>query len=359
MEIRVKWYYRLAFTLLLFIVLFIFFKLSPIWTPIVQLVMKVIFPFILGAFITYLLHPVVEKIHEKGLHRGLAVALIYILFFGGVGYGLYKCIPIFIVQMRELTESAPELANQYRSWVDFIQERTKAWPDNMQTKVDNGIESFEVKMDGLLTKLLKSAMNFVNSFVIFMLIPFITFYMLKDFEAVKKAAWQLTPSKWRESSVLFLKDVNLSLGSYIRGQLLVCLIIGGLSSISFYFFGMKYPLVLGIVIGITNVIPYFGPIIGAVPAVIIASTMSVKMLLIVIIIIVVLQFLEGNVLSPFIVGKSLHMHPLFIMFALLLGGEVGGIVGMVIAVPLLSILKVAIIHLRVHFGKSNKLDALK
>lgn len=119
------------------------------------------------------------------------------------------------------------------------------------------------------------------------------------------------------------------------------------------FFDLKYPLVLGIIIGITNVIPYFGPIIGAIPAVIIASTMSVKMLIIVVIIIVVLQFLEGNILSPFIVGKSLHMHPLFIMFALLLGGEVGGIVGMVVAVPVLSILKVAIMHLHVHFGKTT------
>jgi len=359
MEIRVKWYYRLAFTLLLFIVVFIFFKLSPIWTPILQLLMKVIFPFVLGAFITYLLHPIVEKIHEKGLHRGLAVAFIYILFFGGVGYGLYKCIPIFIGQMRELTESAPDLANQYRSWIDYIQERTRAWPDNLQTKVDKGIESFEVRMDGLLTKLIKGVMGFVNSFVIVMLIPFISFYMLKDIEAVKRAAWLLTPSKWRDSSALFLRDVNQSLGSYIRGQLLVCFIIGTISSVSFYFFGLKYPLVLGIVIGITNVIPYFGPIIGAVPAVIIASTMSVKMILIVVVIIIVLQFLEGNILSPFIVGKSLHMHPLFIMFALLLGGEVGGIVGMVIAVPVLSILKVAIIHLRVHFGKTTKPDTLK
>ncbi|MGG4468922.1 AI-2E family transporter [Paenibacillus alvei] len=353
MEIRVKWYYRLAFTLLLFIVVFIFFKLSPIWTPILQLLMKVIFPFVLGAFITYLLHPIVEKIHEMGLHRGLAVAFIYILFFGGVGYGLYKCIPIFIEQMRELTENAPELANQYRSWIDYIQERTRAWPDNLQTKVDKGIESFEVKLDGLLTKLIKGIMGFVNSFVIMMLIPFISFYMLKDIEAVKRAALLLTPNKWRESSVLFLKDVNQSLGSYIRGQLLVCFIIGSLSSISFYFFDLKYPLVLGIIIGITNVIPYFGPIIGAIPAVIIASTMSVKMLIIVVIIIVVLQFLEGNILSPFIVGKSLHMHPLFIMFALLLGGEVGGIVGMVVVVPVLSILKVAIMHLHVHFGKTT------
>ncbi|MFT8320179.1 MAG: AI-2E family transporter [Bacillus sp. (in: firmicutes)] len=353
MEIRIKWYYRLGFTLLLFIVLFVFVKLTPIWLPLLGIAVKVISPFILGAFITYLLHPVIERLHKKGLHRGLAVALIYILFFGGIGYGLYKGIPVFINQLKELTESAPELASQYRDWTQYIQEKTKAWPENMQQKVDNGIQSFEVKMDGLLTKVLKGAMEIVNSFVLIMLIPFISFYMLKDINAVKKAAWFITPRKWRNNGTAFLKDVNLSLGSYIRGQLFVCFIIGAISTMLFWIFHMKYPLVLGIIIGITNVIPYFGPIIGAVPAVIIASTISIKMLIIIIVIIIVLQFLEGNILAPFIVGKSLHMHPLFIMFALLVGEEIGGIVGMIVSVPILSVLKVAIIHLRKHFGKTD------
>ena len=353
MDIQIKWYYRLGFALLVFIVLFIFIKLSPIWLPIVNILLKVISPFIIGAFITYLLHPVIEWLHEKGLHRGLAVALIFILFFGGIGYGFYKGTPVFIEQLEELTESAPELSNQYRDWIQYIQEKTKEWPKNMQEKVDHGIESFEVKMDGLLTKVIKGAMGIVNSFLIIMLIPFISFYMLKDINAVKKATAFITPAKWRDSGSLFLKDVNLSLGSYIRGQLLVCFIIGLISTLLFWVFHMKYPLVLGIIIGITNVIPYFGPIIGAVPAVIIASTISVKMLFIIAIIIIVLQFLEGNILSPFIVGKSMHMHPLFIMFALLLGGEVGGMVGMIIAVPLLSILRVALLHLRKHFGKKT------
>ena len=118
---------------------------------------------------------------------------------------------------------------------------------------------------------------------------------------------------------------------------------------------MKYPLVLGTIIGITNVIPYFGPIIGAIPAMIIAATMSGKMVMTVVIIVLVLQFLEGNVLSPLIVGKSLHMHPLFIMLALLAGGELGGITGMILSIPILAVLKVIILHARVHFRKKAPL----
>ena len=353
MDIRMKWYYRLGFTLLLFIVLFVFIKLSPIWLPILSLITKVIIPFIIGAFITYLLHPIVELLHKKGLHRGLSVALIYILFFGGIGYALYKGIPILIHQLEELTESAPELAARYKDLIDSIQNKMESWPFNLQEKVDRGIDLFETKMESLLNKVINGAMGIINYSIVIMLIPFISFYMLKDIDAVRKAFNGLIPNKWRNSAHLFLEDVNESLGSYIRGQLLVCTIIGVISMILFWVFHMKFALVLGIIVGITNVIPYFGPIIGDISALIVASTVSVKMLIIVVIIIIILQFLEGNILSPYIVGKSTHMHPLFIMFALLLGEEVGGMIGMIVAVPLLSIAKVAIVHMRTHFGKKD------
>jgi predicted PurR-regulated permease PerM len=190
--------------------------------------------------------------------------------------------------------------------------------------------------------------------VIIAVIPFISFYLLKDFSIMKRAAWYLTPRKWRKEGVLFLKDIDKSLGSYIRGQLLVCAAIGAISSLLFWVFDMRYPLLLGTIIGVTNVIPYFGPIIGAVPAVIIASALSVKMVVITIGIIIVLQFLEGNILSPLIVGKSLHMHPLLIMLALLAGGEAGGILGLIIAVPILAVIKVSMIHAKKHFSKNKQ-----
>jgi predicted PurR-regulated permease PerM len=104
---------------------------------------------------------------------------------------------------------------------------------------------------------------------------------------------------------------------------------------------------------VTDVIPYFGAIIGALPAVIIAATVSIKLVIITIITIVVLQFLEGNILSPYIVGKTLHMHPLLIMLAITAGGEIGGIIGLIFAVPILVVLRVAISHAKNHFIKGR------
>jgi predicted PurR-regulated permease PerM len=354
MDIRMKWYYRLGFLLLLFVVTYFFFKIEMVWQPILKIILTVFFPFIVAALITYLLHPLVEKIHQMGLHRGLAVIIIYTLFFGGLGFALYKGVPVFIKQIRDLTENLPQFANQYRFWLGEIQNRTSEWPMGIHERVEEGIVAFEGRLERLLSTVLTSMVNILNSIFVIAIIPFIAFYMLKDIKVLKKAAWYLTPRKWRHQGILFLRDVNESLGSYIRGQLLVCVIIGSVSTVLFWFIDMKYPLLLGFIIGVTNVIPYFGPVIGAVPAVIIAATVSMKMVIFIVIIIFGLQFLEGNILSPLIVGKSLHMHPLMIMLALLAGGEVSGVVGLILAVPILAIVKVAILHARNHFIKKKE-----
>jgi predicted PurR-regulated permease PerM len=348
-EIRMKWYYRIGFLLLLLIVIYVFLKIRFVWLPIFQVTSIIILPFAIGGFITYLLHPIVEKLHEKGLNRGLAIFFIYILFFGGIGVGLYKGIPAIIDQIKDLSESAPVLAEQYRGWVGELQSHTRAWPDGLQTRIDDGIDAFEKKLDSLLSVIVNILLGFLNSALIMMIIPFIAFYMLKDFPLIKRALWYITPKKWRKKGTLFLKDVDESLGSYIRGQLLVCVIIGSVSALLFWIFHLKYSLILGLIVGVTNVIPYFGPIIGAVPAVVIAATSSAKLVLITVIIVFGLQFLEGNILSPMIVGKSLHMHPLIIMIALTAGGEIGGILGLILAVPVLVVIKVAIIHWKNHF----------
>ncbi|RFU61490.1 AI-2E family transporter [Bacillus sp. V59.32b] len=354
MDIRVKWFYRLGFLLLLFIVLYIFMKLQPIWLPIVQILFTVLLPFMIAAFISYLLHPIVEILHEKGLHRGLSIVIIYLLFFGGFGYGIYKGIPAIVSQIRELSESAPAVAEQYRYWVTDFENRTSNWPFGVHERLEEGITMMENRLEKLMTVVMENLMKIFDFIVLIALIPFLAFYILKDFDSIKKMVWYLTPKRWRKQGIAFLNDIDASLGSYIRGQILVCALIGTISALLFWMVGMDYPLVLGLIIGITNVIPYFGPIIGAVPAVIIAASISLKMALITVGIVFVLQFLEGNVLSPLIVGKSLHMHPLFIILALLAGGEVGGIMGLILAVPVLAVLKVCILHARNHFAKKKE-----
>lgn len=341
-----KWLYRLGLALLAVSILYIVMKLKPVWSPFVAIFRNALAPFFIAGFITYLLHPIVVRLHNRGIPRPLAILLIYILFFGGIGYGIYIGIPAVILQLRDLSENFPQFLETYREWIRHIDRHTSSWPDGLHDRIEQGFDSFEKSIDLLLVKMVDLLKGLFNYIIFLVLIPFIVFYMLKDFDQIKKTAWYLTPRKWRKPGQRLLRDINESLGNYIRGQLLVCFLIGMIASLVLWMLGMTYPLILGIIIGSTNIIPYFGPIIGAVPAVVLGATLSMKMVMYIIILIGVLQVVEGNILSPLIVGRSLHMHPIVLILALLIGGEIGGVLGLIAAVPILAVLKVTLIHVK-------------
>ncbi|WAA11549.1 AI-2E family transporter [Fervidibacillus halotolerans] len=342
MDIKVKWFYRLGFFLLLFAVLFIFIKLEPLWKPIVNVVAKGTAPFFIATFIAYLLHPFVKKLSDYGLQKWLSVFIIYVLFFATIGGAIFKGTPIFIRQLKDLSENAPLLFDQYEKWVDFVETETKGWPFTFKQQVEESFQALNRSMEGLVEKAVHIVFWLADKLLIILLIPFITFYMLKDFDYLKGVFFHFIPKRCQKQTVTFLQNVDESLGNYIRGQLIVCGTVGVASAFLFWLIGLDYPLLFGTLVGVTNVIPYFGPIIGAIPVVIVASTNSVKMVIFVLLIIFGIQFLEANILSPVIVGKSLKMHPLLIMFSILIGGEIGGIIGLLVAVPFVAILKTAI-----------------
>lgn len=352
-KLNAEWITRLITLLLLLLCIYIFIRLEAFWSPIYQAILAVIIPFLIASFITYLLHPFVEKLHSQNIPRPLSILIIYVLFFGGVGLALYKGIPQILIQIKEFGNNVPGLFETYRGWSNMIHEQTEQLPDGLHEKIEESLVSVEEGIASTLAAAINAIKGIINYIFIIALIPFIVFYMLKDYDMIKKSVWYMTPRRYRRSGIRFLRDIDQSLGNYIRGQLLVCLLIGIIATTGFWIIGMKYPLLLGTIIGVTNIIPYFGPIIGAVPALLIAITLPGKMVIWIGILIFTLQFIEGNLLSPLIVGKSLHMHPVFIMFALLAGGEVGGVIGLIFAVPMLAVLKVTIIHAKAHFTKHH------
>ena len=345
-EPRTRLLYHFGIILIIFVLLYFFLLIKPLWKPFLTVLCVGMLPFVAGGFIAYLLYPIVGKLELLGMNRAVAISFIYIVFFGGIGYGLYLGIPVLIGQMRHFSEHVPELVDYYKSLIRELDASTSRWPDGMKSELMERVDSFEVWIGRFMEKAISSVVGLVNYAIVLAVIPFISFYFLKDLELVKKAAWYMTPKKWRNNAQVFLSAVNVSLGGYIRGQLLVCFILGIISSLLFWLIGLDYPIMLGLIIAFTNIIPYFGAVIGAVPVLAIALMSSIKQAAFALGIVMLLQFLEGNVLSPYIVGKSINIHPLFIIAALIIGGEAGGIWGMLLAVPLLAVLKVAIIHTR-------------
>ncbi|RBW70448.1 AI-2E family transporter [Bacillus taeanensis] len=347
----VPWLIRLTVLLLIFLCSYMFLKLAPIWEPVLKVIITLLVPFFIAGFITYLLHPIIEKLHQRHIPRWLAILLIYLLFFGGVGFSVVKGLSHIIKQLQELAVGMPDLFEIYHNWIRMLNNQTSHLPPFFHTRIEQTLVDLENTLNQSIDSLIAGIKELLNGIFVLIVVPFLVFYLLKDFESVKRTAWYITPKQWRKHACSLLKQIDESLGHYIRGQLLVITILMIVAALSLWAIGMPYPILLGVIIGITDIIPYFGPILGALPAVFIAAAISIKKIFLVAGIVLFLQFLEGNVLSPLIVGKSLHMHPIFIIFALLVGEEVGGIFGMIVAVPILAVIRVLFVYFRTYRTK--------
>lgn len=331
----------------IFIFLFIYLlvKLFPIYGTVFSFLWHLFLPFLVACLIAYLLYPVIKKIHQYNIPKGLAILLIYLLFFGGAAYLIYRVYPAVIHELRDLNEHLPQLIEMYEKLIYQLYESTSFLPEAVHDKMDTLIIRLETTVENLLGKLLGGFTKIFDVIVFITVIPVLVFYLLKDFKQIKAYFKKFIPEKHQPQTRKLLHAINDSLGNYLRGQLLVCLFVSLASLIAFHLFGIKYALLLAIIMGLTNIIPYFGPIIGAIPVIAITLTMSGKLIIFVLLAIFVIQLIESNLLSPYIVGKSINIHPIAIIFALLLGGQISGVIGMILAVPTLTILNVFATHI--------------
>ncbi|WP_088066990.1 AI-2E family transporter [Gottfriedia luciferensis] len=336
--LKLKWIYRLCLILLIGLVGIVFYYLKPVYLHIIIGVIKSTVPFLIGLVIAYLLHPAIEYIHKKGLKRVYAILLIYLLFFGGIALGLYLLFPIFKQQWEDILKSFPKVTALYDNFLTKIDRKTSRMPIFLHNRIDLMINGAEKSVLSLINRSGEWMKKLVNNIISIFIIPFIVFYFLKDYKVLTNMFWKIIPFKWRDETKGLAKELDNTFGKYIRGQILVCFLLFVLATIFLWIVRMKYALVLGVIIGITDIIPYFGPIIGALPTLFLAASEGTSLLIRVGFILIVLQLIEGNVLSPLIIGKSIHTHPVIIMFSLLVAGEIAGFIGLLIAVPVLVVI---------------------
>ncbi|MDG5786473.1 AI-2E family transporter [Evansella sp. AB-P1] len=342
----VHWVMRLTFILLIGLVLFMFTQIFVYLKPVIEIIFRILLPFLVSIVIAYILHPIINALEKRRMPRPLSIILIYTLFVVLFVFVLFKGTPYIIDEGQELLEQLPEMADTYRNFANTIHEQTEVLPTTFQDRVESWMESGETFIAEAIMKVGLFLRQLIDWLLLLVVIPFLVFYLLKDTELIKKVCWYLTPKKWRKEGLSLIKDIDKSLGYYIRGQLIVCVVVGILAYIGFWIIDMPYALLLAVFIGLTNVIPYFGPIIGMVPVVFIALTESLELVILGIIVNFIVQIIEGNLIAPLVVGKSLHMHPVLIIFALVVGGELGGVIGLIISVPILTILRVILLHVR-------------
>lgn len=330
----------MAFLLCGFILL-----LLIIW-PFLQKLLVVILPFLISGFIIYLLHPLVEKLESLKVPRPLSILILFCLFvLASIGI-IMKAIPYVVQEGKELLEQIPFMANAYRALLSDLHHQIDFLPESFSVQLDQWIKRGEEWIAESIIRAGTLLMGLFDWILLFIVIPFVVFYGLKDFPLLRRVSWYITPMRARTEGKELVSALDGALGGYIRGQIIVGILVGVLAWIGFWFIDMPYGLLLAVFIGFTNIIPYFGPLLGMFPVVLVALTESVQLVFYALILILVIQNIESNIFSPVIVGKSLHMHPLLIIFALVAGNEVAGIIGLILAVPVLAVFKVFILHFR-------------
>ncbi|GIO21830.1 AI-2E family transporter [Oceanobacillus sp. J11TS1] len=332
--------YALVIAILFFILLYLLAITKPYYAAFFSFIGKLLLPFLIAGVIAYLLHPLIEWLHRYHIHRGIAVLIIYLLFFGGAGYGIYRAYPLMVEQAKELSHHIPEFITLYQDVLNNIYVSTSFLPETVHDRLDAFIQSLEETMTAFSGRIIGGFNGIMDAVIFLTVIPVLVFYLLKDYALIKSFLFRLIPQKYRDETASIWKEMSKGLGGYIRGQVIISIAVGVISTLCWMWLDIPYALLLGGVLAIVNIIPYFGPIIGAIPAVTVAYMIQPQKALFVIIIIFAIQLIESNLLSPYIMGKTVKIHPIGIIFALLLGSELAGVIGMIVSVPLFTMLKV-------------------
>lgn len=327
-------FYRLFLFILLIIVLILIF--------IQRKKIEIIFlPFAIGLFITYILDPVVVFLINKGLKRSVAVALIYFILIGSIIIALLYIIPVILIELNKLIDTIPFYTRETQVFIKDIRTKYKtSLPVSVQEVIDRNIAQIEKILLSILQNMANIIMGWFTSLFSIILGPVVGFYLLKDLDKIKMNIVFYLPPYHKKNIICFLEKIDTTLGRYIRSQLIVSLIIGVLTTLALYILKIDFALLIGLLAGVTNIIPYFGPFIGALPAVLIALLRYPNKIVWLIVAIIIIHELESGIISPHVVGENVGLHPLTVIFSLLAGGAFFGLWGMILAVPLAALIKI-------------------
>ncbi|WP_177195417.1 AI-2E family transporter [Salibacterium qingdaonense] len=346
------WTQRLVIITLIFVLLYFVYLLHPVWMPVLGMAGRVLFPFLTAAVIAYLLHPLIDALQSWRVPRPLAILAVYIFFFGGGSWLIWYYSPVVVQELQRFIQSLPFYMDQTYEWITRFHRRVDMLPSGIHDHIEISFQETEKRAAETLRGLAGHWKDLLDAAVTLILLPFLVFYLLKDYRAFQKLVKRFTPRKWQDEAHLLAVSIDEALGSYIRGQFIVAGTVGLLSTFALFWMDIPSALILGLFIGLTDIIPYFGPILGAVPAIIAAGTVSMNKAVLTGAVLFVIQQVEGNLLSPYIVGRNVHIHPLMIVFALLLGLEAAGVIGLLLAVPLFVVVHHVIRTF--HFHKNGR-----
>lgn len=310
-------------------------------------------PFLVGAVIAYAIAPVVDRLlvlvpitspNHATTRRGIAVFVIYVVFFGLITVVLLWLIPIAAQQVAHFIEELPDLISAARGRTDgLLQSYRERVPPELQGRLNAMAEQTASTVTSLVMTGVQATILTLTGTLSFLLglaiVPFWMFYVMRDRHVAGRSFVQAAPPEVREDVRLMLSLADMMLGRYIRAQLVLGLVVGGAVGGLLALLGVDLSLGLGVWAGVTELVPIIGPWLGAIPALVLVLATDIEMLPWVALVYLLVQQVENSFLVPRIQGQALDLHPAVIIILLVVGGAVFGFFGLVVIVPATAILR--------------------
>lgn len=302
----------------------------------INIIKDVVSMIFISFLLSYVLKPIQEFLYKRGINKK-ASAIILILSIIGIIVGFVICfVPIVLKEGEHFYDSLEDIKDSMSYMYATLMEKNKFFM-YLNGELEYRVKSFT---DSLLLRVLDGVVSFGENVLSFAVVPVISYYFLGEGEFFYNKFMLLIPRNKRTATRNVFDDIDKILSRYVASQFLLSILIGGLTFIVLVSLKVDFPIILSVINGIANIIPYFGPIIGAVPPILMALLSSPSKALWVTVLLLIIQQVEGNILSPKIIGDSISMHPIIVIILLILGGKIGGFTGMVLAVPLGVVIKI-------------------
>ena len=306
-------------------------------------VLGIISPLFIGLVIAWLFNPLVNKLKNRGINRTLSAVLVYVVILGVITLALFALVPTLYTQIQDFAKVVPTIFDKFQNYIDGVFQKLDtiqnfdAWAirDGLFEQIEGVGTGIASSLPNMLISIISSFASGMGSIIVGLIIGF---FLLVSFESTDSFI-DFLPKKIQTATRELLQKIDDALRSFVTGSILDCTFIFIISSIGLYFAGLKAPLLFGLFCGITNIIPYAGPYIGGIPAVLVGFSQGITTGILTLIVLCVIQFLEGNFLQPVILSKTTKLHPVTIILGLLIFGNLWGILGMIISTPLLAALK--------------------
>lgn len=317
--------------------------------PFVLSVLSILLPLFVGLLIAWLFYPLVKKLVNKGIKKGFATTIIYLVFISVILIILFTIIPLLYEQITDLVSQFPTISATVQEWIsNFFNQFADIPGFNIEATKLSLLEKINMIGKNLTDSLPTIMVNIISGLFsglgTFGLGLIIGFFILVGVDQPLEAVKDLLPKRAQEHFLGIAESVNASCRSFINGALIDCLVVFVISTVALWIVGLKSPILFGLFCGITNIIPYAGPYIGGAPAVIVGFSQSPLTGILTLVAIAIIQGIEGNIFQPMIMSKTTKLHPVTILLGLLIFGHFWGMVGMIVATPLLAAIKAIIVY---------------